>query len=59
MKTRKYSAAQGNEKGAIYQSAQIEGPGLTEEDNTVVHHHQLFQEHLQHMHEPVEKHQLY
>lgn len=51
-----YSVSQENERGMIYPSAQNEGPVLIEEDNIEVHHHQLFQAHSQHKHEPVGRH---
>ena len=53
---RKYSVSQENERGMIYPSAQNEEPVLIEEDNIEVHHHQLFQAHSQHKHEPVGRH---
>lgn len=39
-----YHVAQGNERGEIYQNAQIEEPEQVEVNNTGVLHHQLFQE---------------
>lgn len=47
-----YHVVQGNEKDRIYQSAQIEEPEPAEVSSIGVLHHQLFQEHWQHMHEP-------